>query len=1855
MSHAQVSSRKFFTISPDTNAGCPISDIVDEIKHSTGFGGPRSHAREPLSDHAVTTIWRWVTARDDVSVGADRKYNSVDLADLIVSHGGSVPNCDSSIKGMEKPGCKEPREIQGDDADHPRASSSIRVRVAENTMWEAITGHVVNYKKVPRSEWLLLLGIASTKSEGILQGDLGRLVDQDKRSVPKRTDALVRKGYIVKRTTLVRGTKTSKLWLKIFAPPLPKEGDDSKAAQEAEINLSHQNLAADLNQVPWHTRWTGESMDFHALATTIMAITKEWQVIRLQDLKAKLGVLRLRWQMKIVSKICRFLNSCGAIQYVAAKLDEKIYKDCIRYCRDLSPKDWSAFLATGKRGLKPVKTSLLGLSERRDQDCTTEFSHVNGSSFQDCPPWVLDYPLPQKIAKAAFSSGTIGLTNPEIYVLTLGSSFNRYVSSMTSCMSTSSVQPSFLRHLQLRNEHIRVGKVASYRFYVRGASSSSENDNARVQESDNHPGRPAAPLQVSRIFSSLSPEPKFVNKSMTISSICGLSTTMVASQRETRGKGRPKRKRPVLEAKAAEEAQTTANRLPVQHLQTNTECSRSFLVTMHVSKNALRSLRATNPTSYTPRYDRPPSPAKTEDFSKRAASSAHSNVPESTDASTTKAHRGKSRGRPSLLRNGDEGAGSRPWTCELCGGSWKNDLGLKYHLEKSKTSCNKYYDPAVDRPRLRSRRSPLVEASKRLEEDLNMRPERPKNPENLAREYLSSEIGRRHASAGFREASACPASSTTLASTAVTHTETHKLKTGMPPSSSVKAMKRPATRPNEAIKSNWSPDDSLLLPSTENRHGPSLSMQKQRLFAARKRKRVRGDKPTDQLNVKAPSCDAIMPADNRIEMAEQAYRISEAQPAREAGEIDLAKSEAKKAKKRDRHIIIGEVIEDMLHQHHGVLLGGKSLWHSILGPWAVEKPGETVPTHTELQTTVNRLLREKAIFEHWHVFRNPSGFFSKCQLLLLPGIDALSSEAMTLLETVKISEISTFEESASRQALKTSSAETKSGGRGRRLLAEEVAVLHAPVYAAQVAAKKENVSGIPGRMKRQRQAEVDVSLDTTNFFRVPKRRKIKAQASSGWLFACERTDAEKRHSTREVSQSLNLRFLEPNTFLGEDELDCSQSVEKLKPAVRPLMEAIISEGQAVYFCETREVHFTEKAITTLVGHNGTWPFANDKFFEDAGASFTIHGWMPDPLWFEWETRARALEKKTASQIAGEKCTSPVLRRLYSDFVNRLRMCYEMEVAWSPSAFNTAHHSAGPHNIFVNFESQPIKGEASAWTGLNWPREWQLTQTSIDTRALTAGRGDDISSCDDEFSSAQNVPSADGIYTNSPILHVRSPLPAKPKNVALTTRTLTSLNVSSPFPNSQEEHPDNYPFDSPDELMAAFIAVRALIGGADKAIDWGLLLAIFPGASLRRLRKFWCNAKKRQGPYIASFTKTFQDRLVNAFERNELAMIDFGDPQAYDWRKLIRWTMGLPRREGFRVPTTRERMDNRFSLEDVREGSDDWRERFFSTQASIFSRFEAVTSVPGALELDTDSSITEDLGCMAKLDIAKSWVKSLCGTEDSTYSVEIIRDKIVTLWPGNQRRTSMLLKEAIRQLTKQRIICRSKKPPLGGRPYRLNEGYISTLAKMAQSSKYDEAASFKLTLDTAFREGGPFTIPYTLTDGAMMALTNLNAAGRIKLIAMDLPNIPFGFEPGNYESRKYSKSYYHFGLQVVPEETYLFNEDIRVLTTARNASPPLSGHDGELPQWVDIFGKPNRARWSNIVGAFCFAMATRGSMGIEGICSALSPVLERFEARLILSWGQEVGIFTEFPSNMGSMMGEWWWLMVPGLRTALTRG
>ena len=84
-------------------------------------------------------------------------------------------------------------------------------------------------------EFVCLSGIASRRQEGIYQTDLIRLTGQDKRSLPKRTDALAKRGYISKNVVFVRGQRTSHLLLRRYVKA------DSALTQNGRVQVKTTN------------------------------------------------------------------------------------------------------------------------------------------------------------------------------------------------------------------------------------------------------------------------------------------------------------------------------------------------------------------------------------------------------------------------------------------------------------------------------------------------------------------------------------------------------------------------------------------------------------------------------------------------------------------------------------------------------------------------------------------------------------------------------------------------------------------------------------------------------------------------------------------------------------------------------------------------------------------------------------------------------------------------------------------------------------------------------------------------------------------------------------------------------------------------------------------------------------------------------------------------------------------------------------------------------------------------------------------------------------------------------------------------------------------------------------------------------------------------------------------------------------------------------------------------------------------------------------------------------------------------------------------------------------------------------
>ncbi|KAK7966345.1 uncharacterized protein PG986_000622 [Apiospora aurea] len=255
---------------------------------------------------------------------------------------------------------------------------------------------------------------------------------------------------------------------------------------------------------------------------------------------------------------------------------------------------------------------------------------------------------------------------------------------------------------------------------------------------------------------------------------------------------------------------------------------------------------------------------------------------------------------------------------------------------------------------------------------------------------------------------------------------------------------------------------------------------------------------------------------------------------------------------------------------------------------------------------------------------------------------------------------------------------------------------------------------------------------------------------------------------------------------------------------------------------------------------------------------------------------------------------------------------------------------------------------------------------------------------------------------------------------------------------------------------------------------------------------------------------------------------------------------------------------------------------------------------------------------------------------------------------DKKSLNTLLERAVSSLMHDRVISRVKGKFMG-QVFKLNNNFERRAEKLANMEKFAEASRFKSELDMCFRSGETMLVPLDANAGTIMAIINLQAQGRIVLQHENFPDVPFGFEPSNYEGRMFPKSYYSFDVRLTPSDKYLYNEDIPMAIEANHLPVPEKGPVGELPIWRDFFGNLEAERWVQYVCLVVFALATKGPLNAKSAATLLHPMVEIFEVNLIVQWIQSLGILELTAGNHGWTVGEWWWLVIGNMVDLRGRG
>jgi hypothetical protein len=166
-------------------------------------------------------------------------------------------------------------------------------------MWMAVAGHPKDTKLVQPFQFTILCIIAAAGENGITQPDVVRISEQDKRSVPKRTDMLAENGYIEKKPVYIKSAKTSLLIHRKF--------------QRASQNRIKTNPK--VVESPGEV-FQGQQLDFNKFVIWLSARLQDSTIMTEADLMSELNLpaSKCKWQRKIVRKAIDKLVIAGIIE-----------------------------------------------------------------------------------------------------------------------------------------------------------------------------------------------------------------------------------------------------------------------------------------------------------------------------------------------------------------------------------------------------------------------------------------------------------------------------------------------------------------------------------------------------------------------------------------------------------------------------------------------------------------------------------------------------------------------------------------------------------------------------------------------------------------------------------------------------------------------------------------------------------------------------------------------------------------------------------------------------------------------------------------------------------------------------------------------------------------------------------------------------------------------------------------------------------------------------------------------------------------------------------------------------------------------------------------------------------------------------------------------------------------------------------------------------------------------------------------------------------------------------------------------------------------------------------------------------
>jgi hypothetical protein len=246
----------------------------DSINRSTSTNENQSAVDKAFLDK----VWQWLSANPEIWIKRSRTIPT--LSNPVQQDHQDDPENGPAGSGFAQQGSVEPLPEAGSTQ---KGKIKERLYTSQDRRWRALTGHGLDWTRVPKFEFECLAAIATYGTKGVVQGDLIKQTGQDKRSLPTRTEHLHQKGYIEKRLIFKRGTKTSMLYLKKFAPAVfGKSQENGQINEDSDERKSIGRGNTTVGAKP------EEALDVGHLLDSIFGVLKDFGIITFDDLKRKL-------------------------------------------------------------------------------------------------------------------------------------------------------------------------------------------------------------------------------------------------------------------------------------------------------------------------------------------------------------------------------------------------------------------------------------------------------------------------------------------------------------------------------------------------------------------------------------------------------------------------------------------------------------------------------------------------------------------------------------------------------------------------------------------------------------------------------------------------------------------------------------------------------------------------------------------------------------------------------------------------------------------------------------------------------------------------------------------------------------------------------------------------------------------------------------------------------------------------------------------------------------------------------------------------------------------------------------------------------------------------------------------------------------------------------------------------------------------------------------------------------------------------------------------------------------------------------------------------------------------------------